>query len=168
MLYGKCPFRLPQAKAMDAIDPKKGMDRATLEWEPPYDEVYFSSNAKDLIQRLLNKDPSCRLGHGGAQEIKKHPWFRAIDWDLLSKGLVTPTWKPSCSNLNIGRKDDVEDMDFANNSLTDVDDAIYKDWNYSSTEAFSEEIVDLLMCEEREEQLQVKSKQSKSKVCVVS
>lgn len=37
----------------------------------------FSPEAKDLITRLLKKDPSSRLGGGvrGALDIKNHPFF---------------------------------------------------------------------------------------------
>lgn len=40
--------------------------------------------AKDIIVRLLNRNSKKRLGtYGGADEIKKHPFFRAIDWKKL-------------------------------------------------------------------------------------
>ena len=37
----------------------------------------LSADCRDLITRLLNKDPSSRLGaHGGGpDEILLHPWF---------------------------------------------------------------------------------------------
>jgi hypothetical protein len=52
---------------------------------------HFSSDAKDLVKRLLTSDKSRRLGclAGGAQDIKDHPWFSKIRWaDLLA--LKTP------------------------------------------------------------------------------
>ena len=30
-------------------------------------------------------DPSKRLGHRGAQEVKSHPWFAHVNWSSLSK-----------------------------------------------------------------------------------
>ena len=43
-----------------------------------------SSELKDLLQRLLRRDPSQRLGtRGGAEEVKAHPWFSSVDWALL-------------------------------------------------------------------------------------
>jgi serum/glucocorticoid-regulated kinase 2 len=48
----------------------------------------------DLMNGLLQKDPSKRLGKGGIQEIKRHVFFADIDWEtLLAKG-YEPPFKP--------------------------------------------------------------------------
>lgn len=47
---------------------------------------YFSKKLKSLINGLLEKDPSKRLGStamGGTLSIKKHPFFNGIDWDAV-------------------------------------------------------------------------------------
>ena len=45
-------------------------------------EASLSSDAKDLLKKLLVKNPAKRLGtSGGAEEIKAHPWFSSVDWD---------------------------------------------------------------------------------------
>lgn len=42
------------------------------------------ADARDLIERLLVKDPARRLGSGkGATEIKRHPFFDGIKWPLI-------------------------------------------------------------------------------------
>ena len=52
---------------------------ATLDIPP-----YVSPIAKDIILRLLNRNPKKRLGTiAGAEEIKKHPFFKNIDWTKL-------------------------------------------------------------------------------------
>ena len=56
-------------------------------------------SAKPLIEQLLSKNPSMRLG-GDLQNLKKHPWFGDFDWDkLLSRQLNTP-YKPKVSNVS--------------------------------------------------------------------
>jgi serine/threonine protein kinase len=46
----------------------------------------FGADVRDLIESLLKIDPAERLGtRGGAAEIKKHEFFKDIDWDLLMK-----------------------------------------------------------------------------------
>lgn len=40
----------------------------------------ISDEARDLIVRLLDKDPKKRLGASGADEIKKHKYFKDINW----------------------------------------------------------------------------------------
>ncbi len=43
-----------------------------------------SDHCKDLMTRLLAKDPAKRLGNAyGAAEIKSHPFFDDIQWALL-------------------------------------------------------------------------------------
>ncbi|XP_038986362.1 serine/threonine-protein kinase 38-like isoform X2 [Phoenix dactylifera] len=46
------------------------------------EEARLSPEAKDLICRLLC-DVEHRLGSGGADHIKAHPWFKDIIWDKL-------------------------------------------------------------------------------------
>jgi serine/threonine protein kinase len=47
---------------------------------------YMTKEAKDLIKRLLTKDPKRRLGSKrGAAEIKEHSFFDCIDWELVEK-----------------------------------------------------------------------------------
>lgn len=41
--------------------------------------------AADLINRLLQKEPSDRLGAQNIKDIKKHPYFDQIDFDNLYK-----------------------------------------------------------------------------------
>ena len=42
----------------------------------------MSQEAKNLIVRLLDRDKTRRLGAGleGSNEIKKHDFFKGIDW----------------------------------------------------------------------------------------
>lgn len=47
---------------------------------PP--ECNISNESKDLIRRLVC-DLDKRLGYNGADEIKRHPFFRGIDWSDL-------------------------------------------------------------------------------------
>jgi serine/threonine protein kinase len=64
------------------------------------DEVKFpgpvSPLAKDLISKLLNKDPDQRLGNGtdDAKEIQGHPFFSTINWQAVFERKVEPLWKP--------------------------------------------------------------------------
>ena len=44
--------------------------------EPRLDFPFLSDTARDLLSKLLKKDPKERLGSGAdADEIKHHPWF---------------------------------------------------------------------------------------------
>ncbi|KAH9412536.1 Microtubule-associated serine/threonine-protein kinase 4 [Dermatophagoides pteronyssinus] len=54
----------------------------SIEW-PDEEDWPLTDESKDIIQRLLEHDPFDRLGAGGAQEVKCHPFFDEIDWDSL-------------------------------------------------------------------------------------
>lgn len=58
---------------------------------------HFSAEAKDLLTRLLRKEPKKRLGAAGARDlatIKAHRFFRNIDWKALAKRRVDPPIVP--------------------------------------------------------------------------
>jgi len=60
----------------------------------------LSEECKNLIVSLLNRNPSKRLGAGseGAEEIKRHPFFKTIDWHVVrEKKINTP--KPEVSQV---------------------------------------------------------------------
>jgi len=57
----------------------------------------LSRECQDLISRLLHKDPKLRLGSGKGdiEEIKKHPWFKSLNWDDLLEKKIDPPYKPA-------------------------------------------------------------------------
>ena len=66
---------------------KKILDwRNHLEIKP---EINISKEAIDILKKLIN-DPEKRLGRNGAEEIKKHPYFKNIDWQHIKETMVPP------------------------------------------------------------------------------
>ena len=85
MLSGNPPFKI------------NGNNIYTLKFdEPPKMDNGFSNEAKDLITKLLNKDPKKRLGFGknGVEELKSHPYFNDINWEDLQNLKVSPPFIP--------------------------------------------------------------------------
>ncbi|XP_042510861.1 serine/threonine-protein kinase UCNL-like [Macadamia integrifolia] len=80
MMYGSTPFRGKNRKETFRnvlIKPVEFVGQRTI--------------LMDLIERLLEKDPTKRLGYTyGAVEIKSHPFFNGLRWDLLSEVLRPP------------------------------------------------------------------------------
>ncbi|KAK3818535.1 MAG: hypothetical protein J3Q66DRAFT_281986 [Benniella sp.] len=71
-----------------------------IEWHET--EIEISPEARDFMERLLCADPEQRLGAKGADEVKKHPFFKDINWDtLLSE---RPAFVPAPA--------DIEDTDY--------------------------------------------------------
>lgn len=58
---------------------------------------YLSPTVVDLLQRLITKNLSQRLGNlnGGAADVKAHPWFAEVVWEkLLNRSIETPYEPP--------------------------------------------------------------------------
>lgn len=69
---------------------------------------YMSEEAKDLISKLLIRNPKKRLGSGkrDAEEIKQHMFFENVDWvQVYNKELVPP---PVKDIPRISKKFDIE------------------------------------------------------------
>ena len=82
MLTGHPPFYSTDRKKM--FDDIKNRDVKF------YD--FHSVSAKDLLTKLLTKDPDQRLS--SADEIKKHSFYAQIKWDELLSRKLTPPYKP--------------------------------------------------------------------------
>lgn len=62
--------------------------------------INFDPLAKDLITKLLTRNPEHRLGNNdnGANDIKNHKFFQVIDWKKLVEKKYTPPFKPPVSD----------------------------------------------------------------------
>ncbi|KAI8334743.1 kinase-like domain-containing protein [Chlamydoabsidia padenii] len=65
-----------------------------IKWPP-----YFEPSAKHLLERLLTSDLSKRYGNlkNGAEDIKGHPWFDGVDFDLVAKRQIRAPYVPKLS-----------------------------------------------------------------------
>jgi len=60
-----------------------------------FGNVNMSPEAKDLIQKLLNKNIDKRIK---PSDIKNHPWFRDMNFEKLLDMKVEPPFKPKVNN----------------------------------------------------------------------
>lgn len=62
---------------------------------------YFPRTGADKRGQWLEKDMHRRLGYklggGGLQDIKAHPWFQGVDWDGIYRKEVAPPFEPDVS-----------------------------------------------------------------------
>ncbi|KAI8102271.1 hypothetical protein M9435_005877 [Picochlorum sp. BPE23] len=98
MLCGMPPFR---AKSRPALQKLIVSGKFKL---PPY----LSSDACSILKGLLQKDASKRLGFGddGSSAVKKHPFFKTIDWKKLDKRDIRSPFRP-----NLQSHESVENFD---------------------------------------------------------
>ncbi|KAL2100939.1 hypothetical protein ACEWY4_002700 [Coilia grayii] len=69
---------------------------------------FLSTEAIGIMRRLLRRNPERRLGSGekDAEDVKKQPFFRNMDWEALLKRRLPPPFVPS-----IGNREDVSNFD---------------------------------------------------------
>ncbi len=65
--------------------------------------VYYPNDISEDIVDFLNKifiaNPLLRLGHNGAEEIKNHPFFKPVNWDVIIDKKQRPPFMPRIQNL---------------------------------------------------------------------
>nr|AML78726.1 putative LOV domain-containing protein [Cunonia capensis] len=72
--------------------------------------VPVSLNAKQLMYRLLHRDPKNRLGsREGANEIKRHPFFKGVNWALVRCMSPPELEAPLFENDEAGKEEKVVD-----------------------------------------------------------
>ena len=90
MLTGKIPFAIKRGVKLNMKIYEQGVKYP--------DHLY--KNAKDLIKKLLVIDPNERLGSGpdGSENIKKHPFFKGINWNDAYQKKIKPPFIPKLKN----------------------------------------------------------------------
>ncbi|KAB7493732.1 Ribosomal protein S6 kinase beta-1 [Armadillidium nasatum] len=107
---------------------------------------YMTPDSRDLARKLLRRQVSQRLGSGpeDAKAIKKHPFFKQIDWELLLQRKLEPPFKPTLKG-----DDDVSQFDTKFTRQTPVDspddhvlsqsvNKIFEGFSYVAPTAFDE------------------------------
>ena len=111
LLYGKTPFfNLDKDRMYDLI--KSGSicfpKYLEIKGEEKPRNYKVSEDAKNIIARLLEKDPDNRLGKNGLSEIKKYPFFSSINFDNLKKKKIKAPFKPEISKKHLTANIDEE------------------------------------------------------------
>ncbi|THG06757.1 hypothetical protein TEA_014097 [Camellia sinensis var. sinensis] len=107
MLYGFTPFRGKTRQKTFANILHKDLKF------PAFASVSLSG--KELMYRLLHRDPKSRLGsRQGANEIKRHPFFKGINWALVRcmvKSVTLPRKPPKLDVPLLGTEEENEVVD---------------------------------------------------------
>ncbi|KAK7869906.1 hypothetical protein R5R35_013702 [Gryllus longicercus] len=94
LLTGASPFTVEGER-----NSQQDISRRILRTNPPIPED-LSPDVADFITRLLVKDPRKRLGggEGDAEELKRHPFFKGINWEDLARKAVPAPFVPKIDN----------------------------------------------------------------------
>lgn len=101
MLHGLPPFYSSNLNMM-----YKRAIKDIVHWKP---NIEVSNKAKDLIVKLLHKNPSKRIGsEADSLEILCHPWFEDLDWTQLLEKKITSPYIPETAGTEWVKNFDAE------------------------------------------------------------
>ncbi|KAF9560754.1 Serine/threonine kinase [Mortierella alpina] len=128
MLLGKSPFR---------GDDEDEIFEAILEDEILY-PINMSRDSVSILQKLLTRDPEKRLGSGktDAEEIKRHPFFKGVNWqDILDKKIPPPFFPKvrgptDTSNFDVEFTREIPVLTPVHSHLTANDQANFQGFSY--------------------------------------
>ena len=111
-LFGYPPFNRETADATEVATIK---GQFIFDYD---DDMEHYPEAEDLIKKLLNTNPTERLGFKSINEIKNHKWFASIDWNNVptvtfkEDNAESPVTSSPQFNLNVpSQEDDDNDED---------------------------------------------------------
>ncbi|KAM7451879.1 Serine/threonine-protein kinase Sgk1 [Porites harrisoni] len=89
MMYGLPPFYSRNTAEM----------YENILYKPLRLRTNISQSARNILEGLLQKDRTKRLGQGPSdfEDIKNHPFFRNIDWESLYEKKIEPPYNPNVS-----------------------------------------------------------------------
>ncbi|SGZ17916.1 BQ5605_C020g09152 [Microbotryum silenes-dioicae] len=114
LLFGKRPYR--------------GKTNSSLTTAIMRDQIRFPENAGEILSQdgmacirgLLQRDTRKRLGckhTGGLEALKRHPWFKDYDWDVIEKKEATPPFEPDSRKANFDATHELEELLLEDNPL---------------------------------------------------
>ena len=84
LMIGERPYQGKNRKEikeqMFTLEIKLDNDDLPEDWE--------DDNILDIINQLLKRQKSKRLGNKGCNEIKNHPWFKCIQWEQIENCIL--------------------------------------------------------------------------------
>ena len=96
LLYGNTPFfSMDKNRMFELIEIGELRFPKTIKIENQITSLKVSDEAKNIIMKLLEKNPGSRLGKKGLSEIKSHPFFGNLNFESLKAKKLKPPFKPS-------------------------------------------------------------------------
>ncbi|KAF9054332.1 kinase-like domain-containing protein [Panaeolus papilionaceus] len=115
LIFGRRPF-----KGRSNNDLTYSISKDPLKW-PEDAEKRCSRAGMQVIKGLLERDTSKRFGckpNGeGFQELRRHPWFKPIDWDTLESKSQMPPFVPDAKKANFDASHELEELLLEDNPL---------------------------------------------------
>lgn len=137
-----CPFGQKRSMEENAVD-----SDGVLHLDIPYPPDKIDADARDLLTRLFEPDPERRLGAGGIEELKQHPYFASIDWEALACLALLPPFVPDARSVHansLGEVGEFNRSQLKNVKITAEDEKLYEDFYFASESGVQAELLSAL------------------------
>ncbi|KAJ9096215.1 hypothetical protein QFC20_006458 [Naganishia adeliensis] len=115
LVFGKRPFR-----GRTNTNLTESIMREQLYWPEDVGSKCLQDGQR-AIRGWLEKDMHRRLGYklggGGLQDIKAHPWFQGVDWEGIYRKEVAPPFEPDSKKANFDATHELEELLLEENPL---------------------------------------------------
>jgi len=102
LLYGITPFfNMDKNRMFELIEVGELKFPNTIKIDGNIVNLKISKEAKNIISKLLEKNPGPRLGKNGLKEIKNHPFFANVSFDMIKSKKVKPPYKPEVTEEDL-------------------------------------------------------------------
>ena len=109
LLYGITPFFNKDKNRMyELIEIGELKFPKTIKIGGNIKPIKVSDEAKNIIIKLLEKNPGSRLGKNGLKEIKIHPFFGNLNFDMINHKKLKSPFKPQIDDNNLASNFDEE------------------------------------------------------------
>jgi serine/threonine protein kinase len=109
---------------------------------------FIGGDAQSLLEGLLTRDVEKRLGSGadGSNDVKRHPFFKDIDWVKLERKELDPPFKPKVKDADndISQIDECFKAEKPQDSLVEhsLSDTLLKENNFDGFTYSSDNVMD--------------------------
>ncbi|KAM3850615.1 rhodopsin kinase GRK1-like [Diretmus argenteus] len=123
MVAAKGPFRVRGEKVEHSEVARRILN------DPVSYPPNFSNDCKNFCEGLMEKDPAKRLGfkNNECAELKKHPFFKEINWGRLEAGMLPPPFVPDPKMVYAKDIDDVGAFSTIKGVVLDAKDTEFYD-----------------------------------------
>ena len=100
---------------------------------------------QSLVSALCTVTPTARLGAGGLDEVKKHPYFAGFDWAALEAGTMAPKLVPDPNEINAPSRDEMRVLKAPEGVTWDEEDQrAFASWDYVGEASWEDEAIRML------------------------
>ena len=109
LLYGITPFfNMDKSRMYELIEIGELKFPKFIKIEGTNKPLKISDEAKNIITKLLEKNPGSRLGKTGLNEIKSHPFFGNLNFENLKNKKLKSPYKPTVTEDDLTSNFDEE------------------------------------------------------------